>query len=124
MVASPFVLFFCSERRLRQILDEAIAPVKTLLKELKTMTDEVKALLDLMNTETNDIATKIDADVAAIAKLQSDLSAALAAAGQPAPVDTELVARLTALSGRLKGLAADPANPVPVVVVPVTPPTV
>jgi hypothetical protein len=71
------------------------------LQELTKMT--LEDLVKDFDAETNAIAAKMD-------KLQGDLAAAHAAGEAPKP---ETIAALEAISARLKGLAADPAAPIP-----------
>ena len=60
-------------------------------------------LITAINDETNVVANRID-------NLKSELAAALS---QGSPVTQAQLDELAAISTRLQGLGADPANPVP-----------
>lgn len=75
--------------------------------------DDVLADLD---TATNEVSAKLDAQTAKIADLAAQLAAALPGSEEAAALQAQIDAAVTAIgaeSARLHGLAADPADPVP-----------
>jgi hypothetical protein len=72
--------------------------------------DAVKQLVTEIDTETNAVAAKVDAQAAKIAELK----AVIEAGGTVSATDLQAVAdALTPISVRLKTLGADPAVPIP-----------
>lgn len=86
------------ERILRSI-DGHVVAVEEISTYIGEKVSEATDLLTEINTETNDVATKIDDLVAQLAN-QSDAS-------------PEVLQGLRDVSTRLQGLAANPDNPVP-----------
>lgn len=74
---------------------------------------DIKQLIKDLDTETNAVAAKQDAEIAKIAELQAQITA-----GNPATAQDlqDIVDGLTPISTRLKALGADPAVPIPPVV--------
>ena len=70
---------------------------------------DVESAIDAINTETNNLAARVDA---IIAQIGGGISATDA--------DT-IVTQLTAVSDRLKGIGADQSNPIPTEPPPATP---
>jgi hypothetical protein len=74
---------------------------------------DVQQLIADLDTETNTVAAKVDAQAAAIA----DLKAQIAAGSPVTQADLDAIAAgLTPISDRLKALGSDPAAPIPPVV--------
>lgn len=90
---------------LHEASDPLLAKVDALARQLTQLgdtlmarSDEVLAIVNDLNVETNALAAKLDALSATVAN------------GTIGPAE---IAQLQAVSDRLKALAADPANPVP-----------
>lgn len=104
---------------LRLVHDAITSLEKAFSKELRKLGKHMSALEDVLadlDTATNEVATKIDAQTAQIADLAAQLAAALPGSAQAAELQAQIDAAVTAIgseSARLHGLAADPANPVP-----------
>lgn len=81
-----------------------------LFETLEKIMGQLEDLATAFDTETTAVAAQID-------KLHAELNAAIAANQAPDPAT---LAKLQAVSDRLKALGADPANPIPA---PVTTPT-
>lgn len=80
-------------------IDDHLVAVEQIITEIGAQVSEATDLLAEINTETNDVSTRLD-----------DLVAQLAAKSDASP---EVLDGLRAISTRLQGLAADPGNPVP-----------
>jgi hypothetical protein len=78
---------------------------------LRVISFQVKKDSD-MNQEILDLLKKIDDETDAVAKEVADLKASIGTGMSPADVQV-VHDRLAAISDRLEGIAADPANPVP-----------
>lgn len=93
-------------------LQRLSSDVQSLQQEVHTFMTATKGqfdtLISMFNTETNSLATRLDA-------LKLQLAAALANGDRSmTAAETQAVFdELTAVSGRLTALAADPANPLP-----------
>jgi enamine deaminase RidA (YjgF/YER057c/UK114 family) len=95
-------------------LDSILAQLSALAaQEKKLMADvtSIKKLVTDLNDETNSVAAKIDAQLAAIQALKDQIAAGTAVS--QADLD-EIGAGLQATSDRLKVLGSDPADPIPV----------
>jgi hypothetical protein len=79
-------------------------------KRIMSDVSELTTLVEDLNTETNDIATKQDAMIKEIADLKAQIASGV-------PVTQEqldaVVAGLTPISARLKGLGATATDPIP-----------
>jgi hypothetical protein len=90
-----------------------------ILRKLNRLERIMSALTDVLadlDTATNEVAAKIDAQTASIADLAAQLAAAQAGSQEAADLRAQIdsaVAAIGAESARLHGLAADPENPVP-----------
>ena len=80
---------------------------------------DVKAVLDAVNTKTNELGDDVAAAAARVAAIQQQLADLIAQGASPAQMQ-EALAQLTAVGDgltaadtSLKGIAADPSNPVP-----------
>lgn len=82
-------------------LDELIEAVAKLGVQLMAISQQMKDVLDAIDNETTTIAAELQA-------LRDQI-----AAGMTADEAASVQARLTAISDRLTGVAADPNNPVP-----------
>ena len=80
------------------------------LEKLMATVTQIEQLITDMNTETNAIAGRLDADDAALQALKAQI-----AAGTPATqADLDAIsASLTTTSARLKAIGVDPTNPIP-----------
>jgi hypothetical protein len=87
-------------------LDKILAQLGVLM----TTVDAIKKLVTDIDTETNAVASKVDAQAAEIKRL-SDL---IAAGGTVTQADLDAIADgLTPISDRLKAIGADSLNPIP-----------
>lgn len=83
---------------LSQKLDALLVTINVNHKEtIQMLADSTKSILAAIDTETNQLAAILDN----LKKNQSNMT------------EAEINTALTTVSNRLKGLAADPANPVP-----------
>jgi len=80
---------------------------------------DVKAVLDAVNTKTNELGDDVAGAALRVAAIQQQLSDLIAQGATPAQMQ-EALSQLTAVHDgltqadtALKGIAADPANPVP-----------
>lgn len=96
-----------------RVLDDILTRVIALQgqeKHLMTTVDNVKQLVADLNTETNNVAAKLDAQKAALEALKQKVDS-----GSPVTqADLDAIADgLTPISDRLKALGADDTNPIP-----------
>ena len=89
-----------------QKLDLILAQGETLMADVTS----IKQLVVDLDTETNDVAAKVDAQTAAIADLKAQIAEGI-------PVTQEdlnaISDGLTPISARLKALGANPTDPIP-----------
>lgn len=78
---------------------------------LMATVEEVNALVGEINDATNEVAEKVEAQVAEIARLKDVI--ANGDGVTPADLDN-LIAGLEPIGARLRTIASDPGNPVPV----------
>lgn len=94
-------------------IDQRLASIEAQFHELKThvttqgerfmaeVTDQVRDVLTAIDTATNDLATRVETKIAQLSEgMDADEAAPLLAFG-------------TEIAERLRGIAADPQNPVP-----------
>lgn len=93
-------MWFQRGARIERKVDALLSDIKKLGEKLMGQLEDLTTAID---AETNAISARVD-------KLTADLQAALANGQPPNPAT---LAQLAAISGRLKVLGADPANPVP-----------
>ncbi len=99
-------------QKLALTLDLILAQLRALTQQgvfLMTAVADIKKLITDIDAETNVVAAKVDAQIAAIEALKAQLAAGTATA---ADLD-DLVAGLTPISARLKSIGADPTAPIP-----------
>lgn len=94
------------------VLQRLSSDVQSLQQEVHTFMTATKGqfdtLISMFNAETNSLATRLDALKLQLASALANGDRSMTAAETQAVFD-----ELTAVSGRLTALAADPANPLP-----------
>ena len=105
--------------RIEQVLTAIETLDRTLSRKLSRLERKMSALSDVLadiDTATNEVAAKLDAQTAKIADLAAQLAAALPGSEQAAALQHQIDDAVTVIgtqSARLHSLAADPADPVP-----------
>jgi len=82
-------------------MDDVVHRLGALEKRVTAMHEEMKAALKEIDDETNSLSARVDAIAANLAE------------GMTKEQTLEAIAEAKAISARLKGIAADPNNPVP-----------
>lgn len=88
-----------------------VALLVYLVGQLRFLANQVQRIIT-MDQKTLDLLKKIDDETTAVGAEVADLKGKIGTGMSDADV-TELQGRLGAISDRLTGIAADPANPVP-----------
>jgi septal ring factor EnvC (AmiA/AmiB activator) len=104
--ATDLHIYVHGDDEVSQKLDQLLTQGRQLMADVTS----IKKLVTDIDTETNAVAAKVDAQAAAIQALKDQL----AAGGTVTAADLQAIEDgLTPISTRLKALGSDPTNPIP-----------